>query len=836
MLFRIKREFSSDIPLAAMFQAPTIEGLAAKIRGDSSDEALFETVPIQPHGSRAPLFVVGGFRAFRQLPRHLGEDQPIIGLTVPDELKMRLPYNLAEFAAYQVNSILKVQQDGPYFVAGFSAEGILAYEVAQQLKTAGREVGLLVIVDTSCPDQPLQPLVVRMAHNALVHLREARSGGLKHARATLFGIFRRAALRFRFFQWRLRSKVGVVPKPTAPTRPEDFLTSMSFASRRYAPQPYDGPVLLFRRTGDLTGRYRLKDYGWSKVVRSGLEIFDIPGDHLTLLDEPGVGALAKKLAAAMRETSKNVAVLEPSKPGYPGHALALPQIEARLTKHSGVDQAAVTLSRNASGGEKLVAYVVPDEDYLHNALLAEEDEHIEEWRTVFNFFQEDGGSSSAGFDIRIWKSSYTAQPIPADEMQEWVDTTVEEILSLHPAEILEIGCGTGLLLLRIAPTSKRYVGMDFSASSLKSLGKQMEALDGKRSAVTLLERPADDFKDLDDNSFDTVIINSVVQYFPSLEYLTKVLDGAIKATKPGGAIFVGDVRSLPLLETWSASVELFHAPSTLRLSDLREEIQRRVNQERELLISPAFFLALRRRYPQISRVEIRPKWGNADNEMNSYRYNVTLFVDSHEPKYLEPRWLDWNSDGLTLGALRDLLQSGSETLAIKGVVNARIEKDVEALARLTNSDDSATAGDLRESLSNTPKRGLSPDQLLSLAKEFDYRVEISWAACREDGGFDVFFHRRAAEQGTAGTHVAWPQPDSVAADLTLHVHDPSLFARRQMLIQQVRDYAKATLPESMVPAEFILVNGLPLASNGATDGTASPPPNLKVETKSAAAR
>ena len=267
VLFRIKREFSSDIPLAAMFQAPTIEGLAVKIRGDRTDEALFATVPIQPHGSRAPLFVVGGFPAFTQLAKHLGEDQPLIGLTVPDELKMRLPYNLAEFAAHQVNSILRVQKDGTYFVAGFSAEGSLAYEVAQQLKAAGREVGLLVMVDTSCPAQPLQPLVVRMAHNARVHLREARGAGLQHARAILFGIFRRAALRFRFFHWRLRRKVGVIPKPTTPTRPEDFLTSMSFASRRYAPRPYDGPVLLFRRTGDLTGRFRLKDYGWSKVVR-----------------------------------------------------------------------------------------------------------------------------------------------------------------------------------------------------------------------------------------------------------------------------------------------------------------------------------------------------------------------------------------------------------------------------------------------------------------------------------------------------------------------------------------------------------------------------------------
>ena len=343
VLFRIKREFSSDIPLAAMFQAPTIEGLAAKIRGDRSDEALFATVPIQPHGSRAPLFVVGGFPAFTQLAKHLGEDQPLIGLTVPDELKMRLPYNLAEFAAHQVNSILRVQRDGPYFVAGFSAEGSLAYEVAQQLKAAGREVGLLVMVDTSCPAQPLQPLVVRMAHNARVHLREARSAGLEHARATLFGIFRRAALRFRFFHWRLRRKVGVTPKPTTPTRPEDFLTSMSFASRRYAPRPYDGPVLLFRRTGDLTGRFRLKDYGWSKVVPNGLEIFDIPGDHLALLAEPGVGALAKKLAAAMRGATESV---DSQERGYLG------SYDRFAANRGPADQAFGSRSGDSNGFEK----------------------------------------------------------------------------------------------------------------------------------------------------------------------------------------------------------------------------------------------------------------------------------------------------------------------------------------------------------------------------------------------------------------------------------------------------------------------------------------------------
>jgi SAM-dependent methyltransferase len=495
---------------------------------------------------------------------------------------------------------------------------------------------------------------------------------------------------------------------------------------------------------------------------------------------------------------------------------ALSQIEAALTTHSGVGQAAVAVSRSDSGEQRLVAYIVPDQEYLDSLIEPDknEDKRIKEWRAVFDWFQKDDRPSSAGFNLGGWNSSYTKQPIPAVEMQEWIENTVEGILSLHPVEILEIGCGTGPLLLRIAPESKRYVGMDFSPASLKSLEKEMAMLEGKQNAVTLLERPADNFKDLDDNSFDTVIINSVVQYFPSLEYLTRVLEGALKATKPGGAIFVGDVRSLPLLETFATSVELFQAPSTLPLSDLRERIRRRLNLERELVISPAYFLALQRLYPRISRVEIRPKRGNSDNEMNRFRYDAVLFVDSHDQTRLEPRWLDWTADGLTVGAIREFLQSGIEMLAIKNVVNAHLEKDVEALAILANSIDSATTGDVTEVLGNTRGRGVSPGRLESLAKEFGYRAETSWAACRSDGTFDVLFRRLGQGERPTATSVAWPIPDAIAEDLaedlTPHVHDPSRMARRQLLVRQLRGHAKATLPESMVPAEFVLVNALPL--------------------------
>src|SRR5260370_24983199 len=87
----------------------------------------------------------------------------MVGVAIPDDLRMRFPYHFEELAACQVDSILKCQSDGPYFVAGFSAEGVLAYEVAQQLRAKGRTVGLLVMLDSRCPNQPRPSWFVRKA-------------------------------------------------------------------------------------------------------------------------------------------------------------------------------------------------------------------------------------------------------------------------------------------------------------------------------------------------------------------------------------------------------------------------------------------------------------------------------------------------------------------------------------------------------------------------------------------------------------------------------------------------------------------------------------------------
>jgi amino acid adenylation domain-containing protein len=300
LLARIEREFNRRIPLTAMFPAPTIASIAARIAGDAKDSELPTTVPIQPLGSLPPIFVVGNYPSFRQLALKLSTDRPMIGILIPDEFRLRLPYSLEQLAGLQVKSILELNKGEPIFLIGFSAEGVLAYEVARQLVAAGREVGLVAMIDTACPSQQDEPLILRVARSARIHLREIRSIGLGQAPGVIADVLSRGALRLKFRAWKLASRLGIVREPLAPKRPADLVMAMVLATRRYVPQLYWGRVLLFKQTADREGRFRFEDYGWGEVVRGGLEICEIPGDHLTLLVEPGVATVAAKLDAAMK--------------------------------------------------------------------------------------------------------------------------------------------------------------------------------------------------------------------------------------------------------------------------------------------------------------------------------------------------------------------------------------------------------------------------------------------------------------------------------------------------------------------------------------------------------
>ena len=139
----------------------------------------------------------------------------------------------------------------------------------------------------------------------------------------------------------------------------------------------------------------------------------------------------------------------------------------------------------------------------------------------------------------------------------------------------------------------------------------------------MLWKQAERLSDLPESQFDTVILNSVVQYFPSADYLLEVLEGALRILAPGGTIFIGDVRNLQLLEAFHLSVQLWRANAEMDAEELRKRVRQAVRSETELLVDPKLFLTLRER-TLVSEVDIELKRGATESEMTRFRYDVIL--------------------------------------------------------------------------------------------------------------------------------------------------------------------------------------------------------------------
>ena len=146
-------------------------------------------------------------------------------------------------------------------------------------------------------------------------------------------------------------------------------------------------------------------------------------------------------------------------------------------------------------------------------------------------------------------------------MAVWLDVTADRLIDLAPRRVLEIGCGAGLVLQKLAPHCQAYLGTDFSQQAIESLGRWVSR-HPELSHVELQHREAADFEGLADD-FDAIVLNSVVQYFPDGEYLASVLKQAAERLPSSGFIYVGDVRPLGLLPVFHTSVQLAKAPEDL---------------------------------------------------------------------------------------------------------------------------------------------------------------------------------------------------------------------------------------------------------------------------------
>lgn len=295
------------LPLAALFQTPTIETLARTVRGGARPGVWRSLVAIRPAGNRRPVFAVPGLGGnvfcFTDLARFMPPDQPFYGLQSRGLDGAEKPLKrIEDMAAAFLKEIREVQPEGPYILIGACMGGIVAYEMAQQLHAAGQEVEVLMLLET-WPPSATSRQGLQVGTRAFTTLRFI-GGRLRQYSSKVANVPVRQRFRYLLEWLKMLGEMVVQRDLFRGDRSELYRNLVeqanSLAYQRYEPRTYPGRVVLFRAGEREVSAPDDRRLAWRGLVTGDLEVYTVPGgDSGRMLVEPNVRILATELRACM---------------------------------------------------------------------------------------------------------------------------------------------------------------------------------------------------------------------------------------------------------------------------------------------------------------------------------------------------------------------------------------------------------------------------------------------------------------------------------------------------------------------------------------------------------
>jgi len=305
LLSTVFRNLGCRLPIAALFETPTIESMALRIAVAQGHEQHSALVRMQPEGPRPPLFLVhpagGDVLCFRHLTLALGNEQPAYGLQDPALASGNTPLtSIPEIASNYLRAIEAVRLQGQWALGGWSFGGVVAFEMCRQLRADGEALPELILFDTWAPglvtqslpldDAGLLAFIARWDFNIEVDVKDIESKTLEEQIAFVADLTAGSA--------RAREHIS-----SELFRARDILHARRTALISYKPDSYDGPITLFRAADrPLQPEPDFIDYpdnGWSQLCTGSLEVVSVSGNHTTMAEPPNVETLAREVSVRL---------------------------------------------------------------------------------------------------------------------------------------------------------------------------------------------------------------------------------------------------------------------------------------------------------------------------------------------------------------------------------------------------------------------------------------------------------------------------------------------------------------------------------------------------------